>query len=168
MSPQRLGLLCGPSFSGKTTLARRIAARTGGAVVSLDAINARRGLERGFEAAPDEWARTHELARAEAARLLAEGAAVVIVDDTNCFRRLRDAFRDVGARAGAETTLLLLAPAWETIAARAAADRDEAARRGAAPDALRRHFDAFEWPDEDESPRRVEPDGDLGLVDDWS
>ncbi|MGZ6097454.1 MAG: isopentenyl transferase family protein, partial [Myxococcaceae bacterium] len=61
--PPPLLLLCGPAFSGKSTLAGHLARHWSFEVVSLDAINARRGL-RGGEGVPDEeWARAENVRR---------------------------------------------------------------------------------------------------------
>lgn len=53
----RLLLLCGRSFSGKTTLARVLADALPAVVVSLDAINDERGLHGGDGIPVEEWAR---------------------------------------------------------------------------------------------------------------
>ncbi len=55
-----LTLVCGLAFAGKSTLAAAIAEHQGAVVVSLDEINARRGLHGGTGIAPEEWVRTHE------------------------------------------------------------------------------------------------------------
>lgn len=115
-------LLCGLAFAGKTTLARRIAERTGTEILSLDAINAERGLHGGTGIPVDEWARTHDIALERVAAALDAGWSV-IVDDTNCFRWLRDDFRKVAARFGAEVLVVFVD-----------VDLDEALRRAAEND----------------------------------
>ena len=76
-----LTLMCGLSFSGKSTLARGLAEELGAHLVSLDAINHERGL-RGGEGIPlDEWATSNGIAHERAGVLLAAGGDVV-VDDT--------------------------------------------------------------------------------------
>jgi hypothetical protein len=55
--------MCGLSFSGKTTLARKIVERLQCAYISLDDINAERGLWGGDGIPVEEWERTHALAR---------------------------------------------------------------------------------------------------------
>ena len=51
------------SFSGKSTLARKIIERLRCAYISLDDINAERGLWGGDGIPLEEWERTHALAR---------------------------------------------------------------------------------------------------------
>ena len=109
MEPARdLYLLCGLAFSGKTTLAAALARHLGAAVVSLDEINASRGLHGGTGIPVEEWARAHEEALGQVGDLLAAGRSV-IVDDTNCFRFLRDDYRAVAERHGVRTTVLYIA-----------------------------------------------------------
>jgi predicted kinase len=102
-----LYLLCGLSFSGKSTLGGLLAARTGAGLVSLDAINSRRGLRGGTGTPDEEWLATHRLALAQLERLCRAGGPVV-VDDTNCFRWLRDAYRRVAAGFGYRSVVLML------------------------------------------------------------
>ena len=106
-SPRGLYLLCGLAFSGKTTLAAALARHLGAAVVCLDEINASRGLHGGTGIPAEEWARSHGEALRQVGDLLAAGRSV-IVDDTNCFRFLRDDYRAVAERHGARTTVLYI------------------------------------------------------------
>lgn len=151
-------LLCGLAFSGKSTLARILAARLGGAVVSLDEINARRGLWGGEGVAAEEWARTHETALGEIDALLRKGVSPVIVDDTNCFRFLRDSYRRLGRRHGCREMLVVLDTPLATIHRR----REEARRRRHRPpirdEVWEAHRRSFEWPGDDE-PHRTLPAG---------
>lgn len=102
-----LYLLCGLAFAGKSTLATAIAARLDATVVSLDEINAQRGLFGGLGIAAEEWAISHQAALARAEDALARGLPVV-VDDTNCFRFLRDDYRAVADRCGATTVVIFV------------------------------------------------------------
>jgi predicted kinase len=87
-----LYLMCGISFSGKTTLARKIIERLQCAYISLDDINAERGLWGGDGIPVEEWERTHALARVRLATWMATGKDAV-VDDVNSLRWLRDRWR---------------------------------------------------------------------------
>lgn len=89
-----LVLLCGTSFSGKSTVARTLAPVLSASIVSLDEINERRGLWGGDGIPVEEWMRTHELASGEVRGLLGSGASVV-VDDTSSPRFLRDGWRSL-------------------------------------------------------------------------
>ena len=95
-------LLCGCSFSGESTLAAALRERCGADVVSLDEINERRGLEGGDGVPEHAWARTLDIAHDELENLLAQRAPLMVVDDTSCYRWLRDSWRKVAERHGAD------------------------------------------------------------------
>jgi predicted kinase len=101
----RLG--SGLAFAGKSTLGRRLVERTEAALLSLDDINAERGLHGGTGIPAEEWMKTHREALARLAALLELGLSVV-VDDTNCFRWLRDDYRTVADRWSVPVTVVYL------------------------------------------------------------
>lgn len=158
----RVVLLCGYSFSGKSMLAAALHERCGAVVVSPDAINARRG-HWGGDGVPDhEWARTLDEAHAELEAQLAAGASLVVIDDTCCFRWLRDGYREIAGRHGYAVDLAVLdVPAAEVEARMARAAADPTARRGLKAAVWSSHRDTFEWPTDDELPRRFPAGADL-------
>lgn len=100
-----LTLMCGLSFSGKSTFATLLAEELNAELVSLDAINAERGLFGGQGIPVAEWARTNDLAMDRAAEKLRVGRDVV-VDDTGSPRFIRDNWRKVAAEADAAFSLV--------------------------------------------------------------
>ena len=145
-------LLCGPSLAGKSTLSGRIAERFGARVVSADEINARRGLPFGAEGLPEStWAETLEQQLA-ALRVAGEAGASVVVDDTLCYRWLRDRFRREARAAGLVPQLLLMRPSAEEILARHAALTRARTRPVLSLARLKEHLSSFEWPTSDEQP----------------
>ena len=78
-------LMCGLTFSGKTTVAKRIASDFGCDYLSLDDINDERGLWGGHGIPAEEWERTHQIALERMSERLEQGSCVV-VDDTNNLR----------------------------------------------------------------------------------
>jgi predicted kinase len=150
----RMWILCGLSFSGKSTLARRLATEHGAEVVSLDAINEERGVGHGGDGLPvSVWGETLDLALKRVDDLLASGRDVVM-DDTACYRWMRDRFREVAARRGAEVKLLFLDTPLAEIARRRAAATD---RRGITDAVFDEHLRTFERPGEDEGAEVVLP-----------
>jgi predicted kinase len=145
-----LYIMCGLAFAGKTTVARALARHTGGRVVSLDEINAARGLCGGDGIPATEWERTHDIALREADALLARGVATV-VDDTGCYRWLRDRYRQVAARHGCNDVVVFV----DTPPAEARRRRDANAATGARPGVRLEVFEAlartFEPPQPDET-----------------
>ena len=162
--PPPLLLLCGPAFSGKSTLAAHLAVHWGFQVVSLDAINARRHLHGGDGIPDEEWARTSALAREEVRALLAVPGSRVVVNDTLCFRFLRTDFARVAAEAGRSSLLLVVATAVEEVRRRIAANARRPSRRGISGAVLERHLATFEWPGEDEAHCQVR---DVAELDAW-
>jgi predicted kinase len=159
----RLFLMCGLAFAGKSTVARSLAARMGAEVVSLDAINAERGLHGGTGMPVEEWARTHQIALGRVRELLAGGASV-IVDDTNCYRSLRDRYREAAAKRGVPTTVVVLRVGLEEALARARLNEQTRIRLRVTEAVLRDLAARFEWPHSDEEIVALEPDADL---DEW-
>jgi predicted kinase len=147
---QQLIVLCGLAFAGKSTLARAIAGCTGAAVVSLDEINARRGLHGGDGVPDEEWSASHREALAEVERLVAAGTRRIVVDDTGCFRFLRDDWRRLAARLDSAFTLVVLDAPLEEIEKRMRANAAEPHRGGIRPGVFERHLAGFEWPGDDE------------------
>ena len=144
-----LVVMCGRSFSGKSTLALALADRLGAQRVSLDAINEERGLRGGDGIPVSEWMRTNDEASARVEEALSAGRAV-IVDDTRSPRFLRDRWRELAARAHAETALVFVDAPEELIRARLAANRSDLARHDVTDDVMDAHLSDFEAPGADE------------------
>lgn len=144
-----LYLLCGLAFAGKSTLAARLTERTGAAIVSLDAINAERGLQGGLGIPVGEWVATHQEALRRLDALLGEGRSA-IVDDTCCFRRLRDSYRGLASRhAAASLVIHVDVPLGEAVR-RLRANEASPERPPVTEAILRDLARDFEWPAADE------------------
>lgn len=102
-----LTLMCGLSFSGKSTLALELRSRLDAEVLSLDVINAERGLYGGQGISGEEWQETHQIAQARARHALTGGRSVII-DDTASHRFLRDAWREVAVQGAARFRIVWL------------------------------------------------------------
>ena len=153
MLRRQVVLLCGPSFSGKSTLARHLASRLSSHYISLDEINAERGLHGGFSIPASEWQRTHLLAVAALEQALATAAcSAVVIDDTNCYRFLRDAYRRVASRFGALVVTVAIRIAPVQLLSRVTLNREESIRRGVSSPQLEHQIATFEWPAQDEAP----------------
>ncbi len=156
-----LYIMCGLAFAGKTTVARALAGRLDGAVVSLDEINAARGLRSGEGVPVEEWERSHRVAAAEADALLARGTAVVI-DDTGCFRWLRERYRE-GARRRGHDVVVVFVDAPEAEARRRLLENAATGRRhGVRVEVFDAHARSFEPPDADEPAVVFGPGDELG------
>ncbi|MGZ5476102.1 MAG: AAA family ATPase [Thermoanaerobaculia bacterium] len=143
-------LLCGLAFAGKSALAAAMARRLGVAVVSLDEINAARGLHGGTGIPVEEWAATHQRALRELESALREGRDVV-VDDTNCFRFLRDNYRAVAGRFGAASVVVYIDAPLDVALQRLRSNEQTQSRPAVTESVMRELAEKFEHPSIDEA-----------------
>jgi predicted kinase len=144
-------LLCGPSLAGKSTVCRRIVDALDAVAISADEINRQRGISFGGEGLPESsWRETLQTMVARLQGQLARGKSVV-VDDTLCYRWLRDRFRQESVAAGAEPVLVLIAPPKEELLARHASLTSKSQRPVLSVPRFLEHLESFEWPSLDES-----------------
>ncbi len=145
-----LYLMCGLAFAGKTTVAKAIVDNQNCAYVSLDDINRKRGLRFGGEGLPiEEWEKTHHIALARLEELMKSGHDIVL-DDTNCFRRLRDRFRRLADRHGYETKVIYLDIPLDEIRRRMREKDETPERRVVKEHVFEILLQGFEPPEEDE------------------
>lgn len=142
----RAYLLCGPSLAGKSTVARKIMGKFPATLISADVINAERGLPFGGEGLPEAvWAETLAIQVDRFHAALGQECSV-IVDDTLCYRWLRDRWREEAAKAAVPHALLLLMPSQAELLARHAALLLSSERQILTRQNLLRHYSRFEWP----------------------
>ena len=147
---KRLFLMCGLSFSGKSVLARAMGSHLRAETSALDEIDRERGLPFGGEGIPVEaWEETHEIALRRLGERMPAGRDL-IVDDTNCYRWLRDRFRTVAFRYGYRTTVVYLDLPLDTISTRMAENERTEERAGMKDAVFERLRTTFEPPEEDE------------------
>ncbi|GGK19843.1 ATP-binding protein [Salinarimonas ramus] len=152
--------MCGLAFSGKSTLARRLAETFSIALISLDAINDERGFDGGNVVDDDEWERTSHIAMERLDGHLSAGRSA-IVDDTFAFRFLRERCAAVAARHGADFRVLLVETPLDEIQARRRAN-DVTRERMALSDAVfDDHVSRFQFPDPDEPVVRLASPDDV-------
>ena len=150
----RAFLLCGPSLSGKSTASRQIIEASTAVAISSDEINEQRGLPFGGEGLPESvWAETLQIQIYQFRAYCTQGQSVVI-DDTLCYRWLRDRWQQEALAAKAEPILLVLSVSIQELLARyelllASAERPVLSR----PRFLK-HVESFEWPSPEEGAYR--------------
>jgi predicted kinase len=152
--------LCGLAFSGKSTIARRVATGLDHALISYDAINAARGFDGGTVIADTEWEKTSMMAAVQARATLTAGQGVV-VDDTFSHRFLRERFARLAQSVGVPFVLLFVDTPLAIIEARIADNARTGARAHIAPDVFTHHRARFQFPDEEEKPVRLGSEADL-------
>lgn len=147
-----LYMLCGPSLSGKSSAAKAIVEARGATLISADDINRERGLPFGGEGLPESvWARTLEI-QIDRLRQHAAAGRSVVLDDTLCYRWLRERFRSEAHQLGLDTVLLLFAVTEQEILRRHAVLMHSNERPVLSIERLADHLSRFEWPSVDENP----------------
>lgn len=143
-----LTLMCGLSFSGKGTLAARLAEGLPASVVSLDLINEERGLHGGQGIPLEEWSETNEIAQ-QRGRTLLEAGHHVVVDDTGSPRFIRDEWRAVANSSGVPFALVWVQISADLQDERVHANRQLHDRHDVTDAVLQEHRAGFEPPIEE-------------------
>jgi predicted kinase len=138
-------MMCGIPFSGKTMVAKQLSHVLGCAYVSLDDINAERELHGGEGIAVEEWERTHGIALERIRGLMARGEDTVL-DDTNCFRWLRDRYRESARENGYIAELAYLDVPLQDVQARIVQNSMTGSRRSIESNIFGEHVRGFEAP----------------------
>lgn len=136
-------------FSGKTTLGKSMAQYLNALYISLDEINEARGLFGGEGIPVEQWEKTHYLAMEQLENFMPSQQDIVL-DDTNCFRWLRDRFRNLGARYGYQTTLIFLDIPLVEIEQRIVANNQTQTRNKVKQEIIEKMQQTFESPQPDE------------------
>jgi predicted kinase len=152
--------MCGVAFSGKSTLARRIADHLSIPLISLDAINHERGLRGGEGMSIAQWEETSAIAMDRLRQCLREGRSAV-VDDTFSRRFLRDRCKVAALEFGAEFTIIFVDTPIEEIRSRRAANYQTPTRHHVRDDLFEDHYKTFQFPTADEPVVRVVDGFDL-------
>lgn len=145
-----LTLMCGLSFSGKSTLAARLAEALPASLISLDLINEERGLYGGQGIPLEEWSTTNRIAH-ERGQALLEAGHHVVVDDTGSPRFIRDGWRDVADRSGARFALVWVQISADLQEERVRVNRESRDRHDVTDAVLREHRATFEPPTDEEA-----------------
>ena len=150
LRPPIVFLLCGPSLAGKSRIAALLASSFAASIICADDINAQRGLPFGAEGLPESvWGETLQL-QLEQLRACAGDGRHAVVDDTLCYRWLRDRFRQQAADCGMQHRLLLLRPDADELLRRHRRLLQSRERPVLGAQRLADHLARFEWPSPDE------------------
>jgi hypothetical protein len=152
--------MCGLAFSGKSTLARRIADELFIGLISLDAINHERGLRGGEGMSIAQWEETSAIAMERLRQRLRAGESAV-VDDTFSRRFLRDRCKAVAVEFGAAFTIVWIDTPIGEIRARRQANYERQTRHHIRDDIFYEHYKTFQFPTPDEAAVRVVDGFDL-------
>ena len=145
-----LYLVCGPPFSGKTTLAKKITQITGYKYVSTDDIMRNRGFDLSKKNPVEEWEKTHQECFKILNNLMKENHNIVL-DDTNFLKKLRDRFRDMAHKQNYKIVTIYVDISLEELEKRRKNAVEIGNRKNLDDDAFYPVVNAFEKPDESEN-----------------
>ena len=111
--------MCGLAFSGKSTLARKIAERTGSKLIAFDKLWVKKDKERPIPKDEAGWRFIRKVAQDEIAHELKKGNSVVY-DDNNVRFEHREELRKVARRFSARPIVVYLNTPIEVIREREA------------------------------------------------
>jgi predicted kinase len=103
--PQTVCAMCGLAFSGKSSVAAILARELKTELISLDAINAERGMRGGEGMSDRQWEETSAIAMD---RLRVQQGRSVVVDDTFSHRFLRDRCKQVAHDHGSRFLIIIM------------------------------------------------------------
>ena len=157
---KKLYIMCGVGFSGKSTLARKIAEAKDAFLVSQDGFWFELREEMNLDLdSDDDWEKILAISRAEVKRLLMEGRSVVY-DDISLRYSDREVLRNLANDCGAEAVLVYLDTPREVQLERRRRNL-EMNERHDVPDHILEWGDAMlETPQPPENPIYFRPDSD--------
>jgi predicted kinase len=147
-------LMCGPAFSGKTTLSRRLAVTFGWDLVNYDQLLSALGLKQN-DMSLQNWKTLHEQAALSALESLTNGRRV-IVDDTFPRRALRNRFDATAKQCGAHFLIIEMISCRATLRQRVDRNLTEQTRRHVPWEQIELDLSEFEPPAFDEPSFKVQ------------
>lgn len=157
----KLYIMSGVGFSGKSTLAKKIAEYTGATLVSQDGLFFEKEKEWNIDQDSDEqWRMLLDMCLERIRQLLSEGTSVVF-DNTNTRHQHREEVRQVALAIGAEPVVVFLDTPIEVQKERQERNRITKERHDVKQEYLDQAIAELEIPGEDESVRVFKPDTNL-------
>lgn len=114
----KLYIMCGLAFSGKSTLARKIAEHTGSELISFDKLWVEKDKEKSVPKDAEGWRYIRDVAQEKVLALLKVGKTVVY-DDNNPRKEHREELKQVAKKAEVRAVVVYL----DTIRAREKTNR---------------------------------------------
>lgn len=100
-------IMCGLAFSGKSTLAKKVAEYTKSKIIAFDRLWVEKDREKPIPKNTKGWSYIREVGQEEISESLNAGISVVY-DDNNPKRKHRDELRSLARGAGADTVVIYL------------------------------------------------------------
>ncbi len=149
--------MCGLAFSGKSTLARKIAESTGSKRISFDELWLEKEKENPIPKGTEGWKYIRNVAQVEVSRALKAGKSVVY-DDNNPKKEHREEIREIGMKAGADVFIVYLNTPLDVIRTREETNKVTSDRHEVIPENFQAVLDQFEPPTPEENVLEFTPD----------
>lgn len=155
--------MCGLAFSGKSTLARKIAEHTGAKMIAFDKLWVEKDKEHPIPKGDDGWKFIRKVGQDEVAKVLQEGHDVVY-DDNNVRFEHREELREIARKLGAKEITIYLNTLMELIREREAANRATGERHEVEPENFQTVMEQLQVPTSQENMIEFRPEMH---VDEW-
>src|SRR3990167_1792618 len=155
-----LYIMCGLAFSGKSTIARIIAERTGSRIIAFDKLWVEKEKEQPITKGDKGWRFIRKVAQDEIANTLREGQSVVY-DDNNVRFEHREQVREIARNLGANPIVIYLNTPMELIRERELANKTTGERHEVEPENFQKVVEQLEVPTANEDALEFTPDTDI-------
>ena len=157
-----LYIMCGVGFSGKSTLAKKIAEHTGAVLVSQDAMFFEKEKELNLNLDDDDqWRMLLDMCKERMLENLKQGRSVVF-DNVNLRVSNRDELRELAKQANAETKIIFLDTPIEIQKERQLKNKETGERHDVKQEYLDDAIRELEVPGVEENTLVFKPDTDSG------
>ncbi len=160
---QKLYIMCGLAFSGKSTLARKIAVYTGSKLVAFDKLWVEKEKAQPISKDAVGWQFIRKVGQEEVAKALNQGLSVVY-DDNNVRFEHREELRQIAKEFGAEDFVVYLKTPMSVILDREATNRITGQRHKVDPIDFQTVAEQLEPPTPEENVIEFVPED---TIDDW-
>ncbi len=157
---KKLYIMCGLAFSGKSTLARKIAEYTKSNLIAFDTLWIEKDKEKPVPKNAEGWRYIRDAAQTGILTALRDGSSV-IYDDNNPRKEHREELRNIAKKAGVELIIIYLDTPLDTIRTRENNNKVKAERHSVEPKNFEKVLADFERPTADENAMVFTPEMDV-------
>ena len=163
MNKPTLYIMCGLAFSGKSTLARKIAEYTGSKIIAFDKLWVEKDKEQPVPKGAEGWKFIRKIGQVEVAKALQENISVVY-DDNNVRFEHRKELREVARKVGARAVVVYLNTPLKLIRKREAINKTTGQRHEVESENFNTVLEQLQIPTTKESVMEFKPEMNL---DEW-
>lgn len=145
-----LYIVCGLAFSGKSTLARKIAEYTGSRHTAFDKLWVEKEKEQPITKGDEGWRFIRKIAQGEIAKTLKDGLSVVY-DDNNVRFEHREEIREIGRGLGTNPVVIYLNTPMDLIRERERTNKTTGERHEVEPENFQTVIGQLEAPTSNEN-----------------